>query len=226
MTHPRTIHLARLLAWLCLCSCASAWAAELVGRIEDLRGEVTAQQPEGALRPLAVGAEVYLKDRLETGADAFVRVRFADEARTSLGEQSRLVVEDFKVHEQESSFVLRVVKGFFRVVTGQIARLRPKAVLVRTSVAAIGVRGTDFGGEVAETSAVIVLLDPEDAGRKTAIEVFNDFGRVTIDQADFGTEIPDAFSPPSPPRLMRLRSIEGLIRSVQSIQRIPRIHGR
>ncbi|MCZ6802588.1 MAG: hypothetical protein O7D86_01265 [Proteobacteria bacterium] len=52
------------------------------------------------------------------------------------------------------------------------------------------------------------------------IEVYNEFGSVIIDEAGYGTEIPDEFSPPSPPRRMRLRTITNLMRSLQSIQRI------
>jgi len=64
-----------------------------------------------------------------------------------------------------------------------------------------------------------VLLEPEDEDR-TAIEVSNAFGAVTIDEPGYGTEIPDAQSPPSPPRRMRLRAVDNLMRSLSTIQRI------
>lgn len=215
-----------LLAWSWLLACAPAWAAEVVGSVASLRGEVTARQPDGSLRTLAVGAEVYLKDQFETGAAATMTIKFADDTRASMGEKTRLAISEFRFAEHRSNFALEVAFGLFRVVTGLIGKLKPEAVAVKLPVGAIGIRGTDFAGEVTGTSALVVLLDPDDSGRKTAIEVSNEYGRVVIDEANHGTEIPDAFSPPSPPRLMRLRSIEGLMRSLQSIQRIPRALGR
>ena len=53
-----------------------------------------------------------------------------------------------------------------------------------------------------------------------AVEVANAFGSVVLDEAGYGTEIPDANSPPSPPRRMRLRSITNLTRTLQSVGRI------
>ena len=91
---------------------------------------------------------------------------------------------------------------------------------VDTTVATIGIRGTNVIGKVDSTSVTIILMKPEDASLKTAIVVSNSYGEVTIDEPDYGTEIPDEFSPPSPPRRMRLQTINNLMRSMQSIQRI------
>ena len=91
---------------------------------------------------------------------------------------------------------------------------------VETVVATIGIRGTNVIGEVDATSATIILLEPEDTSRKTAIEVSNSYGTVKIDKPGYGTEIPDEFSPPSPPRRMPLQTINNLMRFMQSIQRI------
>jgi hypothetical protein len=65
-----------------------------------------------------------------------------------------------------------------------------------------------------------MLLEPEGEARPTSIEVSNAFGSVVIDEPGFGTEVPDANSPPSPPRRMQLRAVQNLMRSLQSISRI------
>jgi len=91
---------------------------------------------------------------------------------------------------------------------------------VDTAVATIGIRGTNVIGKADATSATIILVESEDTSRKSAIEVSNSFGTVTIDEPGYGTEIPDQYSPPSPPRRMRLQTINNLMRSMQSIQRI------
>ena len=118
---------------------------------------------------------------------------------------------------EEGAFVTRIFKGGFRFVTGLIARSRPSSMQVRLPVATIGIRGTQVAGEADETSARVILLEPEDDPRRsTAVEVANQFGSVVIDQPGFGTEIPDQFSPPSPVRRMQLRQIEDLLRAIRS----------
>ena len=126
----------------------------------------------------------------------------------------------YKQNLEEDSVTIKLLKGTFRFVTGLIAKKRPQSMSVETIVATIGIRGTNVIGEVDATSATIILLEPEDTSRKTAIEVSNSYGTVTIDKPGYGTEIPDEFSPPSPPRRMPLQTINNLMRSMQSIQRI------
>ncbi|MGR9093019.1 MAG: hypothetical protein ACU85U_20800, partial [Gammaproteobacteria bacterium] len=106
---------------------------------------------------------------------------------------------------------------------------RPGRVRFKTKVATIGIRGTHFAAEVEGDSATIILLAQEDAGASNAIEVSNEFGKVDIDKAGWGTEIPDAMSPPSPPRKMRsTQSMNRIIRSIQTNRRVvvPRTHMR
>ena len=91
---------------------------------------------------------------------------------------------------------------------------------ISTAVATIGIRGTQVVGEADATSATIILIEPEDKSRKSAIDVYNDFGKVSIDEPGYGTEIPDANSPPSPPRRMRLSTINNLTRSLQNVNRV------
>ncbi len=56
----------------------------------------------------------------------------------------------------------------------------------------------------------------------SSIKVENDFGSVIIDKPGYGTNIPDAYSPPSPPRRMKLRTISNLMRSMQRARRMHR----
>ena len=96
------------------------------------------------------------------------------------------------------------------------------------AIATIGIRGTTVGGEVVGEAATIVLLEGDEPGAPSAIEVGNDYGRVILDETGYGTHVPDAHSPPSPPRRMSLRTIESLVRNLNSIQRNavprPRLH--
>lgn len=198
-------------------------AAESIARASIVRGSVSAASIDAPLRALEAGSELFTGDRVVTGRDSAVQITFDDRTRLALGENTELIVSRYSMARDNPAFALRVLRGVFRIVTGVIAGIQPRAVAVEIPVATIGIRGTHFGAEIQESSAVVILLDPEN-GKGNAIEVTNQFGSVTIDQPGYGTEIPDAASPPSPPRRMRVRAIDNLIRTLSTIQRmqIPR----
>lgn len=156
-----------------------------------------------------------------TGSGAALRLAFSDGTNLYLGAETEVAIDLYSVQPDSLGFVANFTRGVFRLVTGLIARMQPQSVRVVTPVATIGIRGTHFGGETDGSSAIVVLLEPEESGSSTAIEVSNPFGSVTIDAPGYGTEIPDASSPPSPPRRMRLRAVENLIRSLSTIPRLP-----
>ncbi|MEM7255622.1 MAG: FecR domain-containing protein [Pseudomonadota bacterium] len=224
MTNTRHRYVALVwlvVTWLCA---SSAFAANSAAEVNRMRGEVTASSASGESRRLTPGASVYAGDLIATGTRSFVTLNFKDGSRYSLGQRAQFRVEKF-VYERsddEDGFVARVFKGAFRFISGKIAKKRRSAMTTRLGVVAtIGVRGTSVGGEVDDSgAATVVLLEPEEAGAQTAIDVFNAHGAVTIDEPGFGTDIPDAQTPPSPPRRMRLRAIENLMRSLQQIGRI------
>ena len=205
---------------------SSAYAEEKAGKVLKSKGKVSAQIEGQDQRSLRLGKPIYVKDKVVTEKDSNATLLFTDKTRFELGPESILIVNQYLFNnnpEQDSSSV-EVAKGTLRFVSGLVAKEKPEAVEVNTSVATIGIRGTNVVGQVDETSATIILDNPEESGQKTAIEVSNSFGSVTIDEPGYGTEIPDAYSPPSPPRRMSVQTINNLTRSLQSIQRmnIPR----
>ena len=197
-------------------------AAERAGIVEEVQGTAWAQTGAEAPRKLVKDAVFFVTDRITTEARSSVKLLFDDNTRFSIGNESELVIDRFTYRQadQANSFSSRVLKGTFRFVTGLLAREKPEDMEVNTTVAVIGIRGTQVIGETTATSAVIILLEPEDRSRKSIIQVANQFGSVIIDQPGYGTEIPDQYSPPSTPRRMRLETINNLTRSLQSIQRI------
>lgn len=195
-------------------------AQTIVADVERVVGDATAQAPAAAVRALRAGDPVYLGDRLATARGALLEIAFRDRTRLTLGSETQMTLKTYSAPESDApSFLAEITRGVFRVLTGLIARQKPRAVRFVTPTATIGIRGTHFGGETDGARAVIVLLEPEDDHR-TAIEVSNAFGAVTIEEPGYGTEIPDAQSPPSPPRRMRLRAVDNLMRSLSNIQRI------
>lgn len=199
------------------------YAENVAGKVIKSSGDVYAQLEAQEKRSLKIGKSIYEKDQIFTEDNASVTLLFSDKTRFELGPESTLLVNKYLYENNVDKDLtsIDVVKGTFRFVSGLIAKEKPEAMEVNTAVATIGIRGTNVIGKADATSATIILTEPEDKSHKTAIEVFNKFGSVTIDEPGYGTEIPDEYSPPSPPRRMSLQTINNLTRSLQrSVQRL------
>ncbi|MDX1518685.1 MAG: FecR family protein [Gammaproteobacteria bacterium] len=210
-----------LLLSLCMLFHQGVLAASKAGEVKTIKGDVKATLDQET-RALSKGDEVFANDLIRTEPGSLVEIRFVDDSKFLVGPDSEMKVDKFSYNQPdtENKLSTRLVKGTFRFVTGLIARYKPDSMEVNTAVATIGIRGTTVAVEANATSSTVVLEEPEDSTRATAIEVSNQYGSVVIDEPGYGTEIPDQFSPPSPPQRMRLRTIDNLMRSLQSIQRI------
>lgn len=191
-----------------------------VAKVSVLRGAAARHRPDGSVTALGRGDRLYEDDRIETASKSLVSILFDDKTRFNLGPRASFRIDRVRSGE-DSVFSAEVLRGAFRFVTGLIAKNKPRSMRVRTGiVATIGIRGTTVGGEVQGESTTVVLLASEDGDAGSAIEVGNEHGSVVIEQAGYGTRVPDRFSPPSPPERMSLRAIDSLVRNINSIQRL------
>ncbi len=199
-----------------------AWAANTAGQAETVKGTASAQSGTDAARKLEKGADFFVSDVIRTESNSAAKLKFADQTVFFLGEESELSVEKFSYQDptQVDGMTSRIVKGTFRFVSGLIASEKPEAMEVNTSVATIGIRGTNVAGKADATSATVILLEPEGDPKPTTIVVANQYGSVSINQPGYGTNVPDQFSPPSPPRRMKLDAVNSIMRSLQSVQRV------
>ena len=216
----------RLFFWIPTLGLTFPWsiahAADAAGKIAALKGSVTAVGADGESRKLRRGRPFYAGDEISTSDNSAVALRFKDKTSFALGADSSMKVDDFVYgkSDEEDTVGATVLKGAFRFITGLVAKKKPKSMNVQLGITAtIGIRGTNVAGELVGESATIVLLEPEDEGTYTAIEVYNDHGAVEIDEPGFGTDVPDANSPPSPIRRMKVNTIQNLTRSIQSVTR-------
>jgi len=209
-----------LLLYICAIYALPAYAAESAGTVDAIKGAAWAQRISEAARKLEKGTLIYQGDVIRTEKDSAVQVAFNDQTKFYLGSNTEMRINKFNDQRGEEGLATHILKGTFRFVSGLIAKKKPEAMEVGLTVGIIGIRGTNVVGETDATSATVILAEPEDATQKTSIEVSNQYGSVTIDEPGYGTEIPDAHSPPSPARRMRLETISNIMRSLQSIQRI------
>ena len=198
------------------------------GKVTFLTGEAWVEQGL-AKRPLDSGSIVYSGDKIRTGKESSIYLRFLDKTFFALGPEAKMDIDIYdESADAEDSFGTSILKGAFRFVSGLFAKKKPKSVKIKVSVATIGIRGTDVAGEVfereekdgvvVEASARVSLLEDEE-GRKTAIEVSNAYGSVVIDEPGYGTEIADEHSPPSPVRRMQIRSVNTILRAIRNSTR-------
>ena len=169
---PRRVLLLLLTILLSGLHALPASAADQVGVVRVIRGEVQAQVPGEALRQLQRGDAIFEGDHISTGDSARIAMRFNDNSRMDLGPGTETVIEEFANADsgRAPGFTTRILRGAFRFVSGLIGKRRPRSVRVRVPVATIGIRGTHFAGEVDATYARVVLLEPEEDDELTQPE--------------------------------------------------------
>jgi hypothetical protein len=137
----------------------AAPAATPVGKVESLEGSALAESAGGE-RPLAVGDDINLKEKVRTGSGAKIQLRFVDGTTIAQGERAELVIDEYLFNPQvkeENKTLFRFVRGVFRVITDQIARMNPEEFKVRTNYGTIGIRGCDLVFKVQDDTEEVFI---------------------------------------------------------------------
>lgn len=129
----------------------AAPAGDVIGTIQSLQGTVTIARA-GATLPATVGTALYRGDQVRTGKPGAVGIVLGDDTTISAGSSSELALNDYLFDPNNGKFalVVRMLKGTFSYITGQIGKLAPDTVKVRTPDATIATRGTKVLIEVKE----------------------------------------------------------------------------
>jgi hypothetical protein len=132
-----------IIATLLLLLNVSAFSAEQAGTLLGLKGDVRAVGESGD-RALLRSDSVFEGDLITTGANSYAVVEFVDGAKATIRPNSELKIESYQFNRSQDGALLNLVKGGLRAVTGQIAHNKPESFKVKTNVATLGVRGTEF----------------------------------------------------------------------------------
>lgn len=150
-------------------------------RIDFAIGNVQAVSPSGAQRALAKGGEVFSGETVRTGPDGRAHLRFNDGALLSLQPQTDFRLDNYhfagQQDGQEKGF-FSLLRGGLRTITGLIGKTNRDSYKVTTSVATIGIRGTEY---------TISYIDSETISLATgegSIEVCNRAGCVILSSGD------------------------------------------
>ncbi len=123
----------------------AARADNPIGQIKSETGAVSAERA-GKHIDLHVGDRVFRSDVVITAAHSSVGVTFSDNSLLALGSFSRLSLDQFRFDTttHDGAFDVSLHRGTLAVKSGQIVKQSPEAMRVRTRVAVLGVRGTEF----------------------------------------------------------------------------------
>lgn len=139
---------ARQWLWLlCLITFVpAAWAELSAARVMVVNGSAKAVSAQGQERNLEKGGEVFAGDKIVTGEGGLVQMRLNDGGYMSVRPSTEMVLDRFVYDDKNpanSNFLVSLVRGGFRSITGLIGRTNPAAYQIRTTTATLGIRGTD-----------------------------------------------------------------------------------
>lgn len=139
-------------------------APKAVGQVVTIRGVSFVFAKNKRKRDLKVGSELYVGDRIFTGAKAFLRLNMIDDAKIDLRCNSEMVIEDYKLSNDGNRSVLNLIKGSLNKVTGSIGKLAEDVYEMKTPMATVGVRGTEYALRVLQSYGCDGSIDVNSRG--------------------------------------------------------------
>lgn len=151
--------LRRLVAGICLwLVCSVPAMAEVAATVVFLTGQPQVIAADGRLRPVARGSGILAGDTIDT-ADGRVQLRYRDGATMSLQPATRFRIDHFQYNGERvvagDGVLMTLLKGGLRTVTGWLGRKDRSQYRIGTTVATIGIRGTEFGALLDESGLLV-----------------------------------------------------------------------
>lgn len=164
----------------------TASAPAPVGSVVAARGIAYAIHTDKKRRDIKTGSEIYVGDHLYTGADGLISMKMIDDAKIDLRCNSELLIENYKMVPHDNTSIIHLLKGSLHKVTGKIGKNIADRYEMRTPVATVGVRGTEYvlrvlqsrgcdGSVDVNTDAMLVQVD------KGGIDVSNTTGDTSLE---------------------------------------------
>ena len=163
---------------------ARANTVQASAKLVATQGEINAVDGSGARRRLVDGGAIYPGETVETGTAARGVLAFRDDSRLTLGATTRFRVDSFVYDDKnptEGKFLVSLLRGSVRALTGLIARANNRNVGFATATATIGVRGTGLDMDCDESCSFFSWLgtievnptNPGQGGGLSALQVLS-----------------------------------------------------
>jgi hypothetical protein len=187
----RTCRLFPLALLLATNAVAQAAETDIIGNATQLKPEAGARL-DGEPRELAVGAEVHRDEQVWTAGGGRLDIQFADGSSITLGENARVVLDEFVMPEGTGtgSQVVRSITGALRFVGGAVDKSGVTKIV--TPIATMTVRGTEFFAGPIDGVYGVFVFDGE-------VDVATSAGSVTLKKGE-GTTLTQSHVAPTPPK--------------------------
>ena len=173
----------------CCAGCLASLALQALAaapRVEAVQSPAWLERG-GRSVPLTPGLELQPQDKLQTGANARVRLALPEGSAVKLGENAQFVIE----RAEDRGFfrgALTVLAGAFRFTTNPLLRKQPRELAIKVRNVTIGIRGTDLWGKSSDERTWVVLLEGriavnEEGGAPVTIDRPNDMFEKPRDKA-------------------------------------------
>lgn len=117
----------------------------VAGTVSLVEGDVRFLDPNQQPRRPALGDAIYEGDSIVTGSDGEVHLDMQDGGYIGVRPGTRMRIVDFKAEGgSDDGFLIGLLEGSFRAVTGWITRSGSRRAEIQTPTATIGIRGTDY----------------------------------------------------------------------------------
>jgi hypothetical protein len=177
-----------------------AFARELAGSVEEIKGEAFAQA-EAERRKLDNAAPLFIADEVTTGAASRLALHLGKDTTVRLGELAHLTIDRFL---ENAGGELTLASG--PLLFDRKAGAQPQALHIRSSFALIAVRGTRFfAGPSAGVFGVFV--------ERGSVVVSAAGQEVTVRDGE-GTNIAHPGDAPTPPSPWKQPRIDAALASV------------
>jgi hypothetical protein len=208
---------------LFLISATPAWAD--IGKVSTQAGNAASIKRGAQVMPSRTNSAIRSNDVVSTQKGTSLQIAFVDRTNVRITENSRLVIDDFVYDPKRSDASkvgMRVSMGTVRYTSGQIAKVNPQRINIKTPSASIAVRGTDFHMTVDEAGRSLVILVPSCTDdninitddnklvncQTGKITVQNAAGTVELDQPYSATYVANFDSLPNPPIVVKLTTVD------------------
>jgi hypothetical protein len=115
------------------------------GTVSLVEGDVRFLDAKQQVRRPAAGDAVYEGDSIVTGANGEVHLDMQDGGYIGVRPDTSMRIVNFKAEGgSDDGFLIGLLQGSFRAVTGWITRSSGRRADVQTPTATIGIRGTDY----------------------------------------------------------------------------------
>jgi len=124
-----------------------------IGTIMVSNGDAHVQRSKQVLT-VKNGMDILKGDEIVTKKRTRVQVMLNDDTVITIGPDSSFSFIDYLFDgSKQSTIKMQANRGFFRSVTGKIGKIAPERFKVKTQLATIGIRGTDFSAQLSDGSA-------------------------------------------------------------------------